>query len=81
MLDNLQVLIFELFAINANGKVIPTRNQHTTGCSFYRSHLVKYRSKQIPKPVELTAEVNFLMFVIGDNNVSSVKDIYQAMPL
>lgn len=75
------MLIFELFAINASGEVIPTRNQHTAGCSFYSSRFVKYRSKQIPKQVELTAEVKLLMFVIGDNNASSVKDIYLAMPL
>lgn len=31
--------------------------------------------------MELTAEVKFLMFIIGDNNANSIKDIYQAARL
>lgn len=80
MLIKLLVLILQLLVISANGEVIPSRN-YKTDHSFCNSRLVKYRSKQIPKPVELTAEVKFLMFVTGDNNASSVEDIYQDVPL
>lgn len=79
LLDNFLVVLFQLFAINTNGKVTPISNQHRTGHSCYSSHLVKHRGKQIPKPVELTAEVKFLVFVTGDNNASSVKGIYQVV--
>lgn len=68
-------------AINAKGKVIPPRKQYG---SFLSQCTLKHSSKQIPntKNNGINRRRKFLLtFTIGDNNTSSVREIYQAVTL